>query len=252
MKQSSYFHAQQALLDNLEVTLRNRMAREINRYLGAYARSYMAGENELLPFLVFKHEENVQILIEQNIRKTAHRFGKLVYRQIQIEAKKLEVSFFDRLINEWLLTEGLKNAKSISSTTAANIAVVLAEARTKTISVASIAASIRGISKMTPNRASMIARTETHNAAMFASERSAVAAQDEFGYEMQKRWIPAEDSRTRPTHAAMIGSKPIDMDQRFNVGGEMMMRPGDPKASAKNVIRCRCVLAYTPKDFEIE
>ena len=33
----------------------------------------------------------------------------------------------------------------------------------------------------------------------------------------------------------------------FNVGGELLMYPSDPKGSAANVINCRCVLGYDTK-----
>ena len=35
--------------------------------------------------------------------------------------------------------------------------------------------------------------------------------------------------------------------QPFNVGGELLMYPSDPKGSAANVINCRCVLGYDTK-----
>ncbi len=62
---------------------------------------------------------------------------------------------------------------------------------------------------------------------------------------MLKAWSPTLDDRTRPEHAAMDGSEPIGMDELFDVGGEMLDRPGDPAGSPENTISCRCVCTYS-------
>jgi hypothetical protein len=38
------------------------------------------------------------------------------------------------------------------------------------------------------------------------------------------------------------------MDQAFEVGGEMLMYPGDPAGSAGNVINCRCAISHVVDD----
>ena len=91
----------------------------------------------------------------------------------------------------------------------------------------------------------MIARTETHAAANYASTESVRAAGEKLGVKMLKEWLPTIDGRTRPAHAEMAGSDPIPMDDKFLVNGEEMDRPGDPGASPDNVINCRCVLGYS-------
>jgi hypothetical protein len=107
-----------------------------------------------------------------------------------------------------------------------------------------IARNIRRVSQLTPYRAATIARTETHAAATFGSIESVREAEEELGVRMMKVWLPTLDARTRDAHAAMSGHPPIPLDEKFNVGGELMDRPGDPSASAENVIGCRCALAY--------
>jgi len=89
---------------------------------------------------------------------------------------------------------------------------------------------------------------------MFASKRTAEVISSEVGLVMVKRWIPALDERTRFSHASMRNHAPVDMDGKFKVsrpsgGFDMMDRPGDPKASAGNVINCRCVMVYEEKEL---
>ena len=111
-----------------------------------------------------------------------------------------------------------------------------------------------GVRTLSTVRARVIARTEAHNAAMFASKRTAEVISSEVGLVMVKRWIPALDERTRFSHASMRNHAPVDMDGKFKVsrpsgGFDMMDRPGDPKASAGNVINCRCVMVYEEKEL---
>jgi SPP1 gp7 family putative phage head morphogenesis protein len=96
------------------------------------------------------------------------------------------------------------------------------------------------------SRASIIARTETHQAAMYGSEKAADALDIP---EMRKTWIAVEDERTRPEHAAANDQR-VDMDDTFLVGGEALERPGDPDGSPENVIGCRCVMAYVTPGFD--
>ena len=96
-------------------------------------------------------------------------------------------------------------------------------------------------------RALTIARTETHRAAMFASEKRANDISTELNMPMLKQWIPVSDGRTRDNHAAMRNAEPIPVSDMFDVGGEKMSRPNDPKGSGKNTINCRCVLRYIPQ-----
>jgi hypothetical protein len=91
-------------------------------------------------------------------------------------------------------------------------------------------------------QAERIARTETTAAANYGAVQSGAVS----GFVMQKRWISALDGRTRDPHAAANGLR-VNEKEPFNVGGERMMYPGDPSASAGNVINCRCTIAVIPK-----
>lgn len=99
-------------------------------------------------------------------------------------------------------------------------------------------------------RARMIVRTET----LKATDVGRKLAADKSDYETGKEWIAANDHRTRHSHWAVDGEM-IAQDAKFAVsiyakglpvGVDMMTGPGDPTASAGNVINCRCTAALVP------
>lgn len=100
-------------------------------------------------------------------------------------------------------------------------------------------------------RARRIARTET----LIASNYGLRLASEKSEYETGKEWIAANDHRTRHGHRRVDGEV-VDEELRFAVGvynhkgillrTEMMTGPGDPEASAENVINCRCTSALVP------
>lgn len=58
-----------------------------------------------------------------------------------------------------------------------------------------------------------------------------------------KRWISNPRPTARSEHMAAHRrylAEPIPVDKPFEVGGEMMMHPHDPAASARNTINCTC------------
>jgi len=60
---------------------------------------------------------------------------------------------------------------------------------------------------------------------------------------LRKSWSAILDNRTRPDHAAANGQT-VAFDQPFEVGGELLMFPGDTSlgASIENIANCRCSL----------
>lgn len=54
-----------------------------------------------------------------------------------------------------------------------------------------------------------------------------------------KQWITQRDSDVRPEHERADGQI-VRLDDLFDVGGEQLHYPGDPRASADNAIACRC------------
>jgi hypothetical protein len=87
-------------------------------------------------------------------------------------------------------------------------------------------------------RSLVIARTESTKAANHGINLGAQSSD----YEVNKFWINTKDKRTRRSHLAMTTER-IAINQPFIVGGVLMMYPGDPSATAAEVVNCRCVMA---------
>lgn len=96
-------------------------------------------------------------------------------------------------------------------------------------------------------RARMIVRTEIAKAQFYGRQ----LAEQDSEWKLNKTWVAADDARTRPSHHK-IDDKTIAYDNKFSVdmykgrvriGVELMDGPGDPTASAGNIINCRCVLS---------
>jgi hypothetical protein len=91
-----------------------------------------------------------------------------------------------------------------------------------------------------PNRATVIARTESVGALNGGRLDAFKAfAADEGDDDLEKMWIDTNDSRTRPTHREADGQR-VPLGQPFTVGGFKLDRPGDPEGPPQEVISCRC------------
>jgi hypothetical protein len=92
-------------------------------------------------------------------------------------------------------------------------------------------------------QAMRLVRTETVTAANYAATQT---ANDLFGSEgYEKEWLTALDGRERPAHRGADGQR-VGANEPFVVGGEYLKFPGDPSASAKNRINCRCTVLTMP------
>lgn len=95
-------------------------------------------------------------------------------------------------------------------------------------------------------RARMIIRTELLKAQHLGQQ----LGEEESEWETQKEWIARIDGRERNSHHRADGQTRRSGD-KFAVakrkgGYDMMEGPGDPTASAENVINCRCTVAISP------
>lgn len=102
-----------------------------------------------------------------------------------------------------------------------------------------------------PNRATVVARTESigaRNAGRFDAFRAVAEEADE---ELEKMWLATSDSRTRPTHRLADGQR-APLDGKFTVGGFGLAFPGDPTGPAQEVIQCRCTMLLVEPGEEID
>lgn len=92
-----------------------------------------------------------------------------------------------------------------------------------------------------PNRATVVARTETLSALNTGRADAFSAVAEELGEPFEKMWLSTIDGRTRPTHRRADQQR-VPVDGTFTVGGAALRRPGDPLGPGKEVIQCRCTI----------
>lgn len=91
-------------------------------------------------------------------------------------------------------------------------------------------------------RSEAIVRTETTRVHNLATQ-SQLQAQAQQVPDLLKGWAANGDWRTRYDHLIAhqeYNEHPIPVNESFIVGGEELMYPGDPSASAKQTVNCRC------------
>lgn len=136
----------------------------------------------------------------------------------------------------------MKKVTDITDITRERLVNTLRQAGDDKLAKRDVAKRIRESTGFSAKRSLLIARTETTMAANIGAYGSAMAS----GLNLEKYWIATDDNRTRDSHAEMLGSKPLPMDEAFEVGSSLMMYPGDPSAPAEEVCNCRCILAFRP------
>ena len=92
-----------------------------------------------------------------------------------------------------------------------------------------------------PNRARVIAQTETTRAYGAGTLAAGMEQSRTTGRVLQKAWHTERDERVRASHRAIDGEV-RDLGYPFYVDGFPMLFPGDPMAPPESVINCRCDL----------
>ena len=229
----------------LELRLRTEQGRARNAMIRTAASQYESlGHPPAHVFIA--HQRRTQQNLAAHYNRTAPVFAALAQRQVKSRRfSRKSADAFSSLMQEWVLRESLRKAKMIADTDRDDVVEAIGRGLAEGEGVEQIARTIRKVSALTPYRAATVARTETHAAATFGSVESVRQAEQELGVKMLKEWLPTQDGRTRPDHAAMASYGPIPMDEKFVVGGALMDRPGDPSAPPESVLNCRCALIYS-------
>lgn len=104
-------------------------------------------------------------------------------------------------------------------------------------------------------RSEVIARTEALKAVHSGNREAFLQAAAEGvldPHELVRQWNTRLDGRERDDHRVAHEQQVRGLEEPFVVGGESLMHPGDPRASAKQVAQCRCVetIRLEPEDLE--
>lgn len=250
-----------AMMRAIEAPFINRVVKEKNRFIRDAAPA-MASTGGVPDSIFFEHQSRMRDIFDRYYRATIETFTQeLLQREspkhflIQMEKKEDLWDFFAR---QFFSEEAGSAASLTSSTTLQDLRNILLSTieSTESVSQQDLVRQLlqaRGLSRF---RAQTIARTETHNAATYASLQTVSTISAETGITKLKKWQPVQDDRTRReprdefNHLIMLNSPAIPLDAKFDVSGEAMERPGDTTASPGNFINCRCVLVYeTILDF---
>lgn len=174
----------------------------------------------------------------------------------KLETKAEAETLFEQIMQAFLDRFGGLKITQIIATTREQIMRAAERGVRDELSVDEIAAGMRqAVTALSRTRAHVIARTEVHTAAMFASQEVAKTAASP----LNKRWVSVFDHRTRDFGEAdgvvdefnhrVMNEVTVGPDELFAVPGkngvaELMAGPGDPNGSAANTINCRCSLIY--------
>lgn len=180
-------------------------------------------------------------LYHRNYRRIINQFGQEAESQLkglaptETKDEPFEFDPYDSLISKFIKESGAKKITSILDTSRADIAALIESGIADDLSTDEIVKDLKQkYTQFSTMRAFRIARTEVASASNF----SLYAAGKQAPFKVRKSWINSKDDRVRDDHQF---SETIDMDDKFKNGLEY---PGDPSGSAKEVIQCRCTIAY--------
>lgn len=229
-----------------EMVARNNVRRVLIRHGRVAAKAYETDGTHGVEIALGRGQADHQKLLTRFYPLVARAFAEPVFKALQEPQMDFDLALLD-----FIRRFGMEKAKQIHGTTMAKVRTLIATAEQEGLAVSVIAKQIREQSSLLSKfRSRAIARTETHNAATYASQTAAEST----GLRLVKEWLAAKDERTRGAdtgggHWEADGQR-RDMKDLYDVPGfgtvpaARMMRPGDPSAHAGQTIQCRCGELY--------
>ncbi|MGE4043332.1 MAG: phage minor head protein [Acetobacteraceae bacterium] len=234
------------VLKRAEIALTRAIRNAKNAFIGDCASAYESHRERDFHLQLLTHRVAIRQLLAQQAQVIIPRFGRMTLADIHtLAVKGADDSFFSRLVEQWIRERGQPQAAQIATTSLADVIKAVEAGVAALEGTEAIARRIRRVTNLSIWRANTIARTETHGAALFAQASTARQAEQDYGLKLVKTWLPTLDSRTRDAHAAMARHPAIPLDEKFNVGGVMMDRPGDPSAPPALLCNCRCTMVMS-------
>ncbi len=226
------------LMAAVENPFRRAVYKEKNRYIRVSAEEFKR-TGQLSDRSFEEHQANMQAIFTKYDGRIIKYINTEVLRHAPVQKK---AGNWETFLRGYYLNYGADRARDVAGTTRNDIRAAIVRAYDddggETGAIRNILRT-RGISAF---RADIIARTEVHNAGMYASLTTARTIESENEVKLYKRWNPTLDDRTREEHAQMASAPAIELDELFEIGGELLERPGD--GSPENAINCRCILTY--------
>jgi len=211
---------------------------------------------------------NGDIRIESIINNNRPLFGMLMifYQRVGTQFSELFIDSFNKVrqkdllssfwqhYQNWTRTYCAQRVMDVTATTKKRIKRIIDKGVVDKLTNAEISKSIYKLSEIESiYRARRIAITETHT--MSTTTMSEMAHSENAIQE--KEWSAVNDERTRDWHVTYGDSFAdsglpirIGIDEQYEVNGELLDYPGDPKGSGANIINDRCVELYFTRSRE--
>lgn len=210
---------------------------------------------------VKKIENTIEIIFdlqkeELAMAKTVGRLIRGVYfdfalRTIRAQDPEFDFNLEDPVANQWIAGKTFKLVQEANAFTLETITDEVKDSIQEAVAsgfsagetIADVTERIKSVYEFAvEGRADRIARTEVLSAANAGTFDALTKA----GVE-RKEWLSSQDDRVRETHAELDG-RSVPIDEYFVTStGERLQYPGDPNASASEIINCRCTL-IVPKE----
>lgn len=200
------------------------------------------------------NKEDVNKMLRELYSTIGLAYGKKINSELE-KTNKANVLFNEVLLRQILLflsTDGGIKITSVRDTLVQDVIKSIKDTIGENATIVdlqnAIYALIRKSQTFYKYQALRIARTETTSASNFAAMETAKASD----LVLDKVWISVQDDRARikPYDHLDMNNVKQELEQPFFVGGENIQYPGDTKASAGNVINCRCTVAFIPRRDE--
>lgn len=223
-----------------------KYSRQFYRYLQEinFAISKWMGEND-------SFDVNADDFIDT---PKLEKIYKKLYLEVGGNEGKLQAEAFDdpvnmqlfvRELNELLTVDVANRIVEVDYTTKKRIAHLIEKGLRDGLGAKEVARTIEKDTGFSRNRSIAIARTEMTTSANYGK---LIAAKNS-RFPKLKKWLPAEDDRTRLSHLEMEHVPYIEIDQNFIVGEDLeeAQYPGDTSLSSGECINCRCTLIFKNK-----
>jgi HK97 family phage portal protein len=219
---------------------------ERGRVIEALSRFGLDAEDNIINE-IDSSKEDWENLIVKNRLDTMRAFGDRALKQFKsdnpdIETKATEEEIFIRQMRIAANLHVAEMIQNVSNTTKKKVRKVIADGATAGKTLPQITSEIQASYKgFTKKRAGVIALTET----VTAQNRGSMEAINSLKTPVLKVWLWSgiTGENERPEHHDVDGQA-VEKEAYFSVGGEELLHPGDPLASAKNRVNCHCSLTY--------
>ena len=238
----------------LFITLSNNVRRKIRKHFKDYgdlAESLFDDIGEVPNEYYDDYYNDMLTILGASAREVIITMGNRLHRT-RIIKKSDEI---DPVIVDYVGTQTAQNVRNITETTRRDIQRQISLGLETGLSNPQISKNIRKSTGFSAKRATLIARTETHQAMNYGNQSVA----KRLGLKKPvKEWASALDERARSWHVNMNGVQ-VGIDEPFKImtpvsgGGvieKQLQYAGDANGGATNVINCRCfVLYYDEEDL---